>query len=1216
MIQKHDCDMSSPPPPSDDGDTPPASPPNGGAAPPLVAVRPPVLETPTLETPAVPPPATPGAAADPPLARTPPPRPPPRPAAVPPLRRQDPRDAAEAYAAHSRPYLGGLLALGGLDWEYVSGEGDTLWGVPPGAPRGAAPVPVLDLLGGYGCTLLGHNHPAVVGAAADCLARAAPAHAQASARGAAGELAAALAAEAAAAVAGGGGAPPEGGYVCRLLNTGTEAVEAAIKHALCEWAARRADAERRLRMCAALYRYKRLDSAAAAAELCGGPAARAATAAGDAAAALAAGRLGAAAAALGAGRAALGLAGGAAYAAGFLAGPTARAAILAAATAAATAAAAPDFEAALASLATARPAVVAVTGSFHGKTAGALAVTDARYRGMYAGGPFQVVFVDAAAAATDADGGAGRGAAAVAALALDLGAAGAAAGVPPFGAAAAVLVEVVRCEAGVRPLPGGLLSGLAAGAAAAGCPLIADEVQTGFWRTGPFLAAARHGLSPDYVCLGKSLGGGLAKASALLVARGRYSPEFDELHSSTYAEDEHSARAGLAALAAAASLSPPPAEAAARFEAAAAAGLAAIDAAHPGVLADVRVCGLLAGVEFATAPAAFEDGRGVPAAAAAAAAAAAGVPVSAVLPSNWHRSVAAIGATGKLVASYLLHAHRVRVGVALSDGRTLRLEPSALLSPADLARALAALGDAVELVAQGRWLALTAHLWPHGGPGYARSPVASLPRPVVPAGKLAAAAAASAAAAGGRLPRAAFLSHIVLPETLGRLDPLLAALTPADAAHCTAAWAPLLGSLEYHRVIIGGANGAAVELALVGDVRDSAWFLRALRAGDPGGAALNAVRAMAGEAAAGGAGVVGLGQFTSIVTAGGLALELAGAPGALDEAEAAAALARVRPAPSAGGVVAGGGAPRRRGPPRLTTGNSLTTGAAFLQLLRAAAARGLLPASAAPSALAVPRRPRGRRPAPGRRLVAGVVGAAGNIGAALAALLGDVVDELVLIGRPEPAAACSGGAPADADAAKAAAAAEAAAAPGRAARAAARGARLEAVAATAAAGAARPRVRVSTRTSDLAGCDVVAIAVNSVGGCVAASDLKAGAVVLDVSVPPGVPPAAQAARPDVAFVRGGFVKLPLGQSLGFDLGLGGGGGAEVPACMGETLALALTGRGAAPAVGPITKAGVLAALAAAAEAGFELGDDMGGAFQAAIAAAVTAADNGGGGAAR
>ena len=136
----------------------------------------------------------------------------------------------------------------------------------------------------------------------------------------------------------------------------------------------------------------------------------------------------------------------------------------------------------------------------------------------------------------------------------------------------------------------------------------------------------------------------------------------------------------------------------------------------------------------------------------------------------------------------------------------------------------------------------------------------------------------------------------------------------------------------------------------------------------------------------------------------------------------------------------------------------------------------------------------------------------------------------------------------------------------------------------------------------------MAVAVNAVTGCVAAGDLKPGAVVLDLSVPAGVPPDVRAARPDVSFVRGGFVRLPLGQGLGFDLGLGGAGGTEVPACLGETLALALTGKGATPAVGPVTKAGVLAALAAAAEAGLQLGDDSGAAFQAAVSAALAEAD--------
>ncbi|WP_410960824.1 hypothetical protein, partial [Salmonella sp. SAL4360] len=56
------------------------------------------------------------------------------------------------------------------------------------------------------------------------------------------------------------------------------------------------------------------------------------------------------------------------------------------------------------------------------------------------------------------------------------------------------------------------------------------------------------GLVGDYVCLGKSLGGGLAKIGALLIQRDRFIPEFSVLHTSTFAEDDFSCAISLKAM--------------------------------------------------------------------------------------------------------------------------------------------------------------------------------------------------------------------------------------------------------------------------------------------------------------------------------------------------------------------------------------------------------------------------------------------------------------------------------------------------------------------------------------------------------------------------------------------------------------------------------------------------------------------------------------------
>ena len=73
---------------------------------------------------------------------------------------------------------------------------------------------------------------------------------------------------------------------------------------------------------------------------------------------------------------------------------------------------------------------------------------------------------------------------------------------------AAVIVEVVQGEGGVRPSSQGYLTGVAALCRERGALLIVDEVQTGFGRTGKMFAVEHEGVIPDLLCVAKSLGGG------------------------------------------------------------------------------------------------------------------------------------------------------------------------------------------------------------------------------------------------------------------------------------------------------------------------------------------------------------------------------------------------------------------------------------------------------------------------------------------------------------------------------------------------------------------------------------------------------------------------------------------------------------------------------------------------------------------------------------
>ncbi len=74
---------------------------------------------------------------------------------------------------------------------------------------------------------------------------------------------------------------------------------------------------------------------------------------------------------------------------------------------------------------------------------------------------------------------------------------------------AAIIVEPVQGESGVRPAPEGFLAGLRELADESGALLIFDEVQTGMGRTGPLFAHQSEGVTPDVMTLAKALGNGI-----------------------------------------------------------------------------------------------------------------------------------------------------------------------------------------------------------------------------------------------------------------------------------------------------------------------------------------------------------------------------------------------------------------------------------------------------------------------------------------------------------------------------------------------------------------------------------------------------------------------------------------------------------------------------------------------------------------------------------
>ena len=80
---------------------------------------------------------------------------------------------------------------------------------------------------------------------------------------------------------------------------------------------------------------------------------------------------------------------------------------------------------------------------------------------------------------------------------------------------AAIIIEPVLGEGGFIPAPLEFLRELRKIATAHGIVLIADEIQTGFGRTGRFFACEHYGIEPDLMTVAKSLAGGLPLAAVV-----------------------------------------------------------------------------------------------------------------------------------------------------------------------------------------------------------------------------------------------------------------------------------------------------------------------------------------------------------------------------------------------------------------------------------------------------------------------------------------------------------------------------------------------------------------------------------------------------------------------------------------------------------------------------------------------------------------------------
>jgi acetylornithine/succinyldiaminopimelate/putrescine aminotransferase/predicted amino acid dehydrogenase len=392
-----------------------------------------------------------------------------------------PAPESDAYGEYCRPALYRRLAAIGVDRPFVWSEGDFMAYEEDGARH-----EVLDMVGGAGSTLFGHNNPELVAYARSLLAERIPQHAQSSNRAYAGMLARRISERLEAATG--------RRFVGAFSSTGTEAVEAAIAHGQMEKSEASAQLLSSLDKAFALALHTHRDELRLS----------------DEAPSLVTELLGSR--------------------------PEGDLRILYS-----------RIREYNARVMRSEPLLLAIGGSFHGTTTGSLSLTfNEEMREPFAAPRLRSCWIppgdcETASRLVEQE--------ILSIYTIEVSKSGQLRFLrQPWCNVLALFVEAVQGEGGVHPLDSAFLAHLRKLGDEHGFPMVIDEIQSGMGRCGEFTASERLGLRGDYYVFAKALGGGIAKVAVTMIDRDRYQEKFGWIRGSTFAEDEYGCLLGMRAL--------------------------------------------------------------------------------------------------------------------------------------------------------------------------------------------------------------------------------------------------------------------------------------------------------------------------------------------------------------------------------------------------------------------------------------------------------------------------------------------------------------------------------------------------------------------------------------------------------------------------------------------------------------------------------------------
>ncbi|MFE7891152.1 aminotransferase class III-fold pyridoxal phosphate-dependent enzyme [Streptomyces sp. NPDC057412] len=692
----------------------------------------------------------------------------------------------------------------------------------------------------------------------------------------------------------------------------------------------------------------------------------------------------------------------------------------------------------LARAATGRQLVVSTRNSFHGKTLGALSATGRpRYQtpfGAPSAGFHHIPFGDPRALERIFD--------------------------EHPDDIAAFIVEPVQGEGGIVPAPPGYLSTARELCTRYGAKLIVDEVQTGLGRTGRMFACEHHGVVPDIMPLAKALGGGMVPIGAVVFGEDSLTEDFGLRHTSTFGGNAFCSRVGVGAV----DLLTADDQALVRQVAQRGeyllTGLREIASRHPELVADVRGQGLLLGVQLSDDPDLHAQ-------------------------QGLFRSLADQEGLAGFLCGYLLRNEGIRLAPAYFANSVLRVEPPLNVTEADCDTLLGALDRGLNVIERGDSARFFAHLLP----------ASERPAPREDDGQVSGVTRAERLRPRDGEPRWAFIAH---PTDLASYESYDSRLQlPGEQVRV------LFDRMNQCRNVDTAAAMLVGRCRVETDTGESSYGeVFALPYGAqrlldmPSAKSAALVQEAVDDAVARGAQLVGLGAYTSVITANATALRNVQVP--------------------------------------VTTGNAYTVAAAVDGLEEAARQQDIELAEAC----------------------CVVLGGAGAIGLASSLLLAEKVGRLVLVGNPANRARSErrlaaalesvvGHLMQADDVPQAGSLAQAVL------RRTASGASTQEITAE------LVEQGLLTTSVDaeavLPDGDLVLAATSTPDQLIQPELVKRAAAVCDVSQPPNVGPQLKAARPDLRVVAGGLVRMPGGRHLGIDFGVPSG---VTYACTAETMIIA------------------------------------------------------------